>query len=102
MVNKENYYQEYKMAKFDKQSLSQKNFFDMTLLHGHAQYIYIVCAKYQKASAKALVRVDFTVYALSNISKIPTGKTRNVSKVHGCPHLMPSVNNWPFSNLANS
>ena len=26
-------------------------------------------------------------------------KTRNVSKVHGCPHLMLSVNNWPISNL---
>ena len=35
----------------------------MTLLHVHAQYIYIVNAKYQKPSVKALVQVDFPVYA---------------------------------------
>ena len=35
----------------------------MTLLHRHAQYIYIVNAKYQKPSVKALVQVDFPVYA---------------------------------------
>ena len=42
---------------------NQKNFFGMTLLHAHAQYIYIVNAKYQKPSVKALVQVDFPVYA---------------------------------------
>ena len=35
----------------------------MTLLHAHAQYIYIANAKYQKASVKALVQVDLPVYA---------------------------------------
>ena len=37
----------------------------MTLLHAHAQYmyIYIVNAKYQKPSVKALVQADFPVYA---------------------------------------
>ena len=35
----------------------------MTLLHAHAQYIYIVNAKYQKPSVKAPVQVDFPVYA---------------------------------------
>ena len=35
----------------------------MTLLHAHAQYIYIVNAKYQKALVKALEQVDFPVYA---------------------------------------
>ena len=35
----------------------------MTLLHAHAQYIYIVNAKYQKPSVKALVQVGFPVYA---------------------------------------
>ena len=35
----------------------------MTILHAHAQYIYIVNAKYQKPSVKALVQVDFPVYA---------------------------------------
>ena len=42
---------------------NQKKFFGMTLLHAHAQYIYIVNAKYQKPSVKALVQVDFPVYA---------------------------------------
>ena len=35
----------------------------MTLLHAHAQYIYIVNAKYQKPSVKALVQVNFPEYA---------------------------------------
>ena len=48
------------MAKFEKQF---EIFFGMTLLHTHAQYIYIVNAKYQKPSVKALVQVDFPVYA---------------------------------------
>ena len=38
-------------------------FFGMTLLQAHAQYIYIVNAKYHKPSVKALVQVDFPVYA---------------------------------------
>ena len=42
---------------------NQKNFFGMTFLHAHAQYIYIVSAKYQKLSIKALVQVDFPVCA---------------------------------------
>ena len=37
----------------------------MTHLHAHAHYICIVYAKYQTASVKALVQVDFLVYALS-------------------------------------
>ena len=41
---------------------NQKKFFGMTL-HTHAQYIYIVNAKYHKPSVKALVQVDFPVYA---------------------------------------
>ena len=53
------------MAKFDKQSLCPKFFFGMTLLHAHAHYICIICAKYQKASIKAVIEVDFLVYALS-------------------------------------
>ena len=51
------------MAKFARQLFNQKNLFGMTLLHAHAQYIYIVSAKYQKPSVKALVQVDFPVYA---------------------------------------
>ena len=52
------------MAKFDKQSLCQKYFFGMTLLHAHAHYICIVCAKYQNTSVGPLVQVDFLMYAL--------------------------------------
>ena len=44
--------------------LLERIFFCMTPLHAHAQYICIVYAKYQKASVKALVQVDFPVYAL--------------------------------------
>ena len=51
------------MATFEKQLFNPKIFFGMTLLHAHAQYIYIVNAKYQKPSVKALVQVDFPVYA---------------------------------------
>ena len=39
--------------------------FGMTLLQAHARYTCIVCAKYQKASVKTLVQVDFLMYALS-------------------------------------
>ena len=46
------------MAKFDKQSLLHQ-------VHAHAHYICIVSAKYQRASVKALVQVDFLMYALS-------------------------------------
>ena len=55
------------MAKFEKQLFNLKILFGhdngMTLLHAHAQYIYINNAKYQKASVKALIHVDFPVYA---------------------------------------
>ena len=53
------------MAKFDKQSLCKKKFFGKTLLQAHAHYICIVCAKYKRASVKALVQIDFLMYALS-------------------------------------
>ena len=48
------------MTEFDKQSLC------MTLLHAHAHYICIVCAKYQKVSVEALVQViSASMYFLS-------------------------------------
>ena len=58
------------MAKFDKQSLCQK------------KYICIVCAKYQRASVKALVQVDFHMYALSKHKHNPylMGKNGEVHK----------------------
>ena len=51
------------MTKFEKQLFNQNIFFGMTILHTHAQYIYIVNAKYLKASVKALVQADFPVCA---------------------------------------
>ena len=48
------------MAKFNKQSLCQKYFSAIKL-----------CAKYQKASVKALVQVDFPVYTLSKHKQNP-------------------------------
>ena len=41
----------------------------MTILHAHAQSIVIACAKYQQASVKALVQIDFPVYAISTKHK---------------------------------
>ena len=70
MVNKENYYREYK-GHTKWKSLCQNIFFGMTLLHAHAHYICLVCAKYQKASVKALVQVDFLMYALSKHTHNP-------------------------------
>ena len=43
---------------------AKNNIFGMTLPHAHAHYICIVCAKYQKASVKALVQANFFMYAL--------------------------------------
>ena len=67
--HKENYYQEYKghtkWLRLISNHLAKNIFFDTTLLHAYAQCVYIVCAKYQKVSVKALVLVDFIVYALS-------------------------------------
>ena len=69
MLNKENYYREYKghtkWLSLISSHFAKVFFFGMTLLHAHAHYIGIVCAKYQKASVKALVQVDFLMYALS-------------------------------------
>ena len=53
----------YKIAKLGKQPFCYKVFFFMTRLHD-AQYTCIVYAKYQKTSIKALVQIDFPVYAL--------------------------------------
>ena len=52
----------------------------MTPFHAHAQYICIVYAKYQKAPVKALVQVDFPVYALSKQKQ--NKKTRKNGQVH--------------------
>ena len=50
------------MAKFEKQLFNKQKYFwhDTS---SQSQYIYIVNAKYQKPSVKALVQTDFPVYA---------------------------------------
>ena len=53
----------------------------MTLLHAHAQYIYLVNAKYQKPSVKALVQVHFPVYAQAkSLFKSIQGKNGSFQK----------------------
>ena len=42
----------------------------------------------------------FLQYFLQRKKKKKSYETRNVSKVHGCPRLVPLVNSWPISNLA--
>ena len=64
MVNKENYYQEYK-GHTKRLSLISSHFAKNIFSATHTHCICIVCAKYQKASVKALVQVDFLMYALS-------------------------------------
>ena len=57
----------------------------MTLLHAHAQYIYIVNAKYHKPSVKALVQVDFPVYAqVESLFKIKQEKNGYFKKLLFC------------------
>ena len=53
------------MAKFKMLSFCQKIFYGIKLLHANVQCVYIVYAKYQMASVKALVQVDFPVHVLS-------------------------------------
>ena len=69
MVTKDNYYQEYegfaKLLNLISSHFVKREMYGMTRLLPHAQYIYIICAKYPKAAVKALVQVDFPVYALS-------------------------------------
>ena len=59
----------------------------MTPLHAHAQYICIVNAKYQKASVKALVQIDFSMYALS---KQKQNKKTETSSPKGNDHSSES------------
>ena len=44
----------------------KKYFYGIKLLHSNVQFVYIVHAKYQIASVKALVQVDFPMHALKN------------------------------------
>ena len=83
------------MAKFEKQLSNQKIFFGMTLLHAHAQHIYIVNTKYQKPSVKALVQVDFPVYAQAkSIFKSKQEKIANFKKLLFCQKTFFLVSNF--------
>ena len=74
------------MAKFEKQLFNKKKLFGITLLHAHAQYIYIVNAKDQKPSVKALVQVDFPVYAQAkSLFKSKQEKMVHFTKLLFCP-----------------
>ena len=76
----------YKMAKFERQLFNKKKIWGMTLLHAYAQYIYIVNAKYQKPSVKALVGVDFPVYAQAkSLFKSKQEKMTQFTKLLFCP-----------------
>ena len=56
-------------------------FFGIKLLHANVQCVYIMQAKYQIVSAKAVVQVDFLTYALSiheqNPLRITKGNNSN-------------------------
>ena len=64
MVSKENYYLEYK-SHTKWLSLISSHFAQNNYLAWHflKHMLNIVCAKYEKASVKALLQVDFPVYA---------------------------------------
>ena len=53
------------MAKFKTLSFCQKYVYGIKLLHANVHCVYIVYAKYQVTSAKALAQVDFPVHVLS-------------------------------------
>ena len=85
------------MVKFDKQSFREKSIFSMILLHAHAQYIFIVCTKYQKTSVKALVEVDFSLYAISKHKQ--TGKKSKFTKLSFCKKKKKKKNDFLESNF---
>ena len=47
----------------------KKYFYGIKLLRANVQCVYIVYAKYQMASVKTLVQVDFPVHVLSETTK---------------------------------
>ena len=55
----------YKMSQFKLQPYCQNSFFfSMTLLHAHTKNIFILCDHYLINPQKALVKVDFPMFAL--------------------------------------
>ena len=88
------------MAKFKKQLFTTTKFV-MTRLHALAQYIYIVNAKYQKPSVKALVQVDFPVYAQAkSLFKSKQEKMAHFTKLLFCPKKKILASNF-FMQMFN-
>ena len=82
------------MAKFEKQLFNErkKKTFGMTILHAYAQYVYIVNAKYQKPSVKALVQVDSPVYAQAkSFFKSKQEKMAHFTKLLFCPKFFGGI-----------
>ena len=92
MVNKENYYQEYKghtkWLSLISCHFAKNSVFGMTLLHAHSHYICTVCAKYQRASVKTLVQVDFLMYALSKHKHNPYLIGNRKTKLSFCQKII--------------
>ena len=53
------------MVKFKTLSCCQKKFYGINVLCANVQYVHTVYAQYQYVSVKAVVPVDFPVYAPS-------------------------------------
>ena len=59
-------------------------FYGIKLLHANVQCVYIVYAKYQMASVKALVQVDFPVHVLSENQQKPSVKMAKFKTLSFC------------------
>ena len=70
------------MAKYKMLSFKKKNYFhSIKYLHANVQCVYIVCAKYQMQTGKALIQVEFPVPALSeNLKSIMKKIEKNILK----------------------
>ena len=57
--------------------LVKNEFFSITLLHAHVQYVSIMHAKYQGDSETAVEQVNFTAYTLSNLFVLSVSAKRD-------------------------
>ena len=75
----------------------------MTFLHAHAQYIYIVNAKYQKPSVKAMVQVDFPVHAQAkSLFKSKQEKNGSFQKLLFCHKNILLASNFFMQTFSDS
>ena len=73
----------------------------MTLLHTYAQNIFTVCAKYQEASVKTLVQIDFPVYALYKHKQNPNLKANSQKKMAKFTELSCSMCLYCISKVSD-